>query len=654
MVLGLLTGNLAEGAALKLRSGGIDPARFRVGAYGSDAAHRPDLPADRRAPRRAVLRAESPAGPRSSSSATRRPTSTAAQAIAARAVAVATGSYSVSDLAACGPHAVFEDLSRHRARAGGDPAGDTLHHGARAQGRRPRSRTRSAAGSARPERCRGSVGRMTDLRYDRGGELAARDEVLRVRTFRHPDGRRRGRPRPGRDPPMRSPDGYKLREEIELPVSRDAADPGRLLAGAGLPAGACHRARGRGLPARRRHRAAGDATPAWTCCSRSRASRPRSSARSPPAGFPATSSPPSRWPSSSAASRSAPAQAAVLAGRSADAAAGTDDAADRRAPGDLGSPGARPFARPARRSAAPTAGRAARRPARRHPAQAGDRRLRAGGRRPLLRRRGRPGRRRWLAQPRGVARALGEGRRRIGGAGDGDGQRAASRRRRRSRATPVGGCARSLLTPGGHPRDRRAARRRRRRRSSPRSTSWSRRRTGRRPSGAGSARPRRRGAPRSPRRRGGWRRPGSRWSRRRRRSSAAGRWTSSGSAPGACPRWPLWLLTALVLGAAIYLGLVLGGYVPVPPIARRIRRVLVEPAVSVVGVGIDLVDLDRIARMLDGQGRARDGAALHRGGARLSRHAAGSDRQRRGPDRRQGSGVQGDAVAPRRAGDRLA
>jgi hypothetical protein len=30
-------------------------------------------------------------------------------------------------------------------------------------------------------------------------------------------------------------------------------------------------------------------------------------------------------------------------------------------------------------------------------------------------------------------------------------------------------------------------------------------------------------------------------------------------------RWPLWLITALVLGTAIYLGLVLGGYVPVPP-----------------------------------------------------------------------------------------
>jgi hypothetical protein len=31
------------------------------------------------------------------------------------------------------------------------------------------------------------------------------------------------------------------------------------------------------------------------------------------------------------------------------------------------------------------------------------------------------------------------------------------------------------------------------------------------------------------------------------------------------PRWPLWLLTALVLGATIYVGLVLGGYVRVPP-----------------------------------------------------------------------------------------
>ena len=33
------------------------------------------------------------------------------EGISARAVGVATGSYSVSDLAACGPHAVYGDLS---------------------------------------------------------------------------------------------------------------------------------------------------------------------------------------------------------------------------------------------------------------------------------------------------------------------------------------------------------------------------------------------------------------------------------------------------------------------------------------------------------------------------------------------------------------
>lgn len=110
VVLGLLTGNLAQGAAMKLRSGGIDPARFRVGAYGSDAAHRPALPeiAARRAeplfgrvPRGAdvVIIGDTPADIH------------CGQGIEARAVGVATGSYSLTDLAACGPHAVFEDLS---------------------------------------------------------------------------------------------------------------------------------------------------------------------------------------------------------------------------------------------------------------------------------------------------------------------------------------------------------------------------------------------------------------------------------------------------------------------------------------------------------------------------------------------------------------
>jgi phosphoglycolate phosphatase-like HAD superfamily hydrolase len=110
LVLGLLTGNLAEGAALKLRSGGIDPARFQVGAYGSDAAHRPELPAI--AARRAepffgrvpggeevVIIGDTPADIH------------CGQGIAARAIGVATGGYTVTDLAACGAHAVFDDLS---------------------------------------------------------------------------------------------------------------------------------------------------------------------------------------------------------------------------------------------------------------------------------------------------------------------------------------------------------------------------------------------------------------------------------------------------------------------------------------------------------------------------------------------------------------
>jgi phosphoglycolate phosphatase-like HAD superfamily hydrolase len=108
-VLGLLTGNVAEGAALKLRSGGIDPSRFRVGAYGSDAAHRLELPpiAARRATQffgrepsgaEVVIIGDTPAD------------ISCGSCISARAVAVATGSYSLSDLAACAPHAVFENF----------------------------------------------------------------------------------------------------------------------------------------------------------------------------------------------------------------------------------------------------------------------------------------------------------------------------------------------------------------------------------------------------------------------------------------------------------------------------------------------------------------------------------------------------------------
>jgi phosphoglycolate phosphatase-like HAD superfamily hydrolase len=110
VMLGLLTGNLAQGATLKLRSAGLDPSRFRVGAYGSDSADRSELPPI------AARRAEPYFGRLPSGSEVVIIGDTPAdiacgECIGARALAVATGGYSVSDLASCGPHAVFEDLS---------------------------------------------------------------------------------------------------------------------------------------------------------------------------------------------------------------------------------------------------------------------------------------------------------------------------------------------------------------------------------------------------------------------------------------------------------------------------------------------------------------------------------------------------------------
>ena len=110
VVLGLLTGNIAQGAELKLRAVGLDPARFRVGAYGSDHEHRPALPAvaQRRArerlgleipPRAVVVIGDTPADIE------------CAHAAGARAIAVATGRYSVDELSEHRPAAVFHDLS---------------------------------------------------------------------------------------------------------------------------------------------------------------------------------------------------------------------------------------------------------------------------------------------------------------------------------------------------------------------------------------------------------------------------------------------------------------------------------------------------------------------------------------------------------------
>ncbi len=108
-VLGLLTGNLAAGARLKLASVGMEFDRFRVGAFGSDAADRGELPAIAAA-RAAELVGEPPTGEDIVIIGDTPADVTCGVGVGARAIAVATGSYGVAELAAAGAYAVFEDL----------------------------------------------------------------------------------------------------------------------------------------------------------------------------------------------------------------------------------------------------------------------------------------------------------------------------------------------------------------------------------------------------------------------------------------------------------------------------------------------------------------------------------------------------------------
>jgi phosphoglycolate phosphatase len=110
LVLGLLTGNVVDGAGVKLRAAGLAPDRLRIGAYGSDHEERPMLPpiAQRRASdllRRAVpgdhlvIIGDTPADME------------CGRGIGARAIGVATGGYDAAALGACGPAAAFDDLT---------------------------------------------------------------------------------------------------------------------------------------------------------------------------------------------------------------------------------------------------------------------------------------------------------------------------------------------------------------------------------------------------------------------------------------------------------------------------------------------------------------------------------------------------------------
>ncbi|HKW47282.1 MAG TPA: HAD family hydrolase [Gemmatimonadaceae bacterium] len=110
IALGLLTGNLMEGARAKLEAVGIDPDMFVIGAFGSDHEHRPELPAiaQRRARevlgidvlgRDVVVIGDTPADVE------------CGRDIGARAIGVATGRYSTEELASHGAAAVFRDLT---------------------------------------------------------------------------------------------------------------------------------------------------------------------------------------------------------------------------------------------------------------------------------------------------------------------------------------------------------------------------------------------------------------------------------------------------------------------------------------------------------------------------------------------------------------
>ena len=73
----------------------------------------------------------------------------------------------------------------------------------------------------------GFSGLMVDRRFDRAGELAARDHVLRVRTFYHPDGRVEAKVS-WKGPASTTPNGYKRRPELEYDVRSADSEPAAL------------------------------------------------------------------------------------------------------------------------------------------------------------------------------------------------------------------------------------------------------------------------------------------------------------------------------------------------------------------------------------------------------------------------------------------
>jgi phosphoglycolate phosphatase len=110
ITMGLLTGNIAEGAKAKLCAAGIDIARFKVNAFGSDHELRPELPGIAQQRACAFLGAEI-AGDRLIVIGDTPADIRCGESIGARAIGVATGRYTTEELAEHGAYAVFETLA---------------------------------------------------------------------------------------------------------------------------------------------------------------------------------------------------------------------------------------------------------------------------------------------------------------------------------------------------------------------------------------------------------------------------------------------------------------------------------------------------------------------------------------------------------------
>lgn len=110
VVLGLLTGNIREGARIKVNAARLNFSRFRVGAFGSDHAHRTELPAI------AVERARKETGLGFSGKEVvivgDTPKDVACGAhLGVRTIATATGHHPLDELRECGPDYAFADLT---------------------------------------------------------------------------------------------------------------------------------------------------------------------------------------------------------------------------------------------------------------------------------------------------------------------------------------------------------------------------------------------------------------------------------------------------------------------------------------------------------------------------------------------------------------